>query len=244
MLTDQQLLSVWEVGYQRSRMDQAFLLVSSMLPELNQEEVHSMTIGKRDGLLMRLRRRLFGNRCESLTCCPQCDDQLEINFLVSDLIRSEPDTISSSFEFQANSLSINYRLLTGQDAFECTLNSHESTNTPDTLLQKCILSIHRDGKEVGTDSLTTDEKELIANEVAKQDPLSNIQFELECTQCQSSWVSPFDIVSFLWNEITQYCQRLLCEIHTLAKFYSWNEGEILSLSRWRRQIYLNMARQQ
>ena len=37
--------------------------------------------------------------------------------------------------------------------------------------------------------------------------------------------------------------RLMAEVHLLAQAYGWSEAETLSLSRWRRRVYLGMVRQ-
>ncbi len=50
----------------------------------------------------------------------------------------------------------------------------------------------------------------------------------------------FDIVSFLWNELNAWAIRTLREVHILASAYGWSETDILAMSPWRRQFYLEV----
>jgi hypothetical protein len=45
----------------------------------------------------------------------------------------------------------------------------------------------------------------------------------------------------LWLEITARSQRLILEVHQLARTYGWTEAEILNLSAARRALYLKMV---
>ena len=72
---------------------------------------------------------------------------------------------------------------------------------------------------------------------------SEIRFEMSCPSCGKSWLEIFDIVSFLWREISSSVQRIFRDVATLAKFFGWNEKDILAMSEYRRQIYLEMVDQ-
>ena len=78
---------------------------------------------------------------------------------------------------------------------------------------------------------------------SQADPQADLQLDLSCDACGHQWQAPFDIVAFLWTELNAWAQRRLSEIHVLAKAYGWTEPEVLALSPWRRQVYLNMVRQ-
>jgi hypothetical protein len=51
----------------------------------------------------------------------------------------------------------------------------------------------------------------------------------------------FDIASYFWDEINAWANRILREVHILASRYGWSERDILALSPWRRQFYLDMV---
>jgi hypothetical protein len=52
-----------------------------------------------------------------------------------------------------------------------------------------------------------------------------------------------DIASYLWSEIHAWAGRMLRDVHALAAAYGWREADILAMSPWRRQAYLEMIRQ-
>jgi hypothetical protein len=64
---------------------------------------------------------------------------------------------------------------------------------------------------------------------------------LTCPECGHSWETVFDIVTFLWSEVTAYARRLLHEVATLAHSFGWRESEILELTAARRRHYLELA---
>ena len=65
---------------------------------------------------------------------------------------------------------------------------------------------------------------------------------MTCPACGRFWQAAFDIASYLWSELDALAQRLLGEVHTLARAYGWREADVLSMSPWRRQFYLEMVR--
>ena len=52
-----------------------------------------------------------------------------------------------------------------------------------------------------------------------------------------------DIASFVWSEIHAWAIRLLHDVHALALAYGWREVDILTMSPWRRQAYLELIGQ-
>jgi hypothetical protein len=76
--------------------------------------------------------------------------------------------------------------------------------------------------------------------MAKADPQAVTELRLECPACQHTWTSVFDIVSFLWRELDHWAKHLLLAVHRLASAYGWREEDILAMSTWRRQVYLEM----
>ena len=77
--------------------------------------------------------------------------------------------------------------------------------------------------------------------MAEADPQADIQLALSCPACGHQWLSTFDIVSFFWSEINAWAYRILREVHILASAYGWREADILAMSPYRRQLYLEMV---
>jgi hypothetical protein len=72
------------------------------------------------------------------------------------------------------------------------------------------------------------------------DPQADIHIALSCPLCKSEKKIAFDISSFLWSELNAWAVRTLREVHILASAYCWRETDILAMSPWRRQFYLEV----
>jgi hypothetical protein len=81
----------------------------------------------------------------------------------------------------------------------------------------------------------------MADRFATSDPQADVQIQLLCPACSSTWEQDFDISSFLWAEIDTWARRLLADVHVLARAYGWDEDQILALSPLRRHAYLEMV---
>ena len=73
------------------------------------------------------------------------------------------------------------------------------------------------------------------------DSFVELQLELRCPDCGHQWSAILDISTFFWEEINNQAKHLVETIHTLARAYGWRETDILSMSPWRRQLYLEMV---
>lgn len=78
MLTGRALLELWEAGSGQTPFARGLLLLGISLPEDERATMLDLTIGERNGRLLALRSRWFGDRAESTVACPQCGTQLEM----------------------------------------------------------------------------------------------------------------------------------------------------------------------
>jgi hypothetical protein len=70
------------------------------------------------------------------------------------------------------------------------------------------------------------------------DPLADVRLAVTCGECGHQWDTTFDIASLLWTEICAAVERLLSDVHMLARAYGWSEAEVLAVGPRRRQYYL------
>ena len=252
MVDDATLLLAWERGYGRAPFEQALVLLGIAFPNTTADELMNLSIGKRDAALLTLRKRLFGERLESLATCPECSETLELSFSVEDITvnaASSPELPNSpesprSKEFHSvelDGLHIDFRPPTGRDLLLLTRIAPDDRGNQ--LLRQCVSRVQSDEQAIELSELPSHTRSAISQAIADSDPQANIQLALSCIGCGHQWSPAFDIVGFLWAELNVWCQRLLAEIHVLAKAYGWSESGILALSRWRRQVYLSMVRQ-
>jgi len=102
------------------------------------------------------------------------------------------------------------------------------------------MNVHFGGQPHPIDHLPPDVLDAVETKMEQHDLQAHVLFELTCPQCAHIWSAVFDIAAFLWEELDAFAARLLREIHTLASSYSWHESDILGLSPYRRQAYLDL----
>jgi hypothetical protein len=248
-----ELLAVWERARAESVTTQALMLLEAASRDSRGEELSKLSVGRRDGRLLALREALFGARLIGITACPQCGQQLELGLHTSDLHASGlygrevsgqhdvPETLS----VKQGGYVATFRLPNSEDLAALTERgqSHTEQEAITDLLSRCLIELRRNGrrlKEDGPRAMPRELVEAIAVEMEKADPQANVQLRLRCADCGHQWLSTFDIVSFLWNEIDNWARRVLREVCVLASAFGWRENDILAMSAQRRQMYLQM----
>ncbi|MBD2511487.1 phage baseplate protein [Nostoc sp. LEGE 12447] len=231
-LSSQELLTTWEQGLTQQPLQKALTLLTAACPD--SQNLATLSIGQRDRLLFTLRELTFGSQVQSVAACPKCGEKLELNFQIADITAVAITPTTETFRLQVEGGELEVRLPNSLDLMAIATSSHQLS--PTALLERCLL------KTPASVQLSTDTMKAIAQAMAKADPLADIQLDLACPACDHHWHSHFDIVSFFWSEIHAWAIRTLREIHLLASAYSWREGDILAMSSYRRQLYLEMVR--
>jgi hypothetical protein len=239
MFSAQQIMAVWEVGQLQLPAERALTLLSVCCPKKTREELALMNIGKRDALLLAFREKLFGPHFSGLAKCPECNADLEIGFHSSEVRTAVSIETTGPFAFTFGDFEFTCRLPNSTDLL-ATMGSANSDAVSNAIFDRCLLEKRHQGREITTDSLPGEVVDAIVGEMARRDAQADIRFTLSCPDCAHQWEAIFDIVSFAWNEISAWAGRLLRQVHTLALAYGWREFDILSMSSWRRQAYLEM----
>ena len=249
-LSASELLDIWEQGQSHQPMQRGMMLLSATCPEIAADVLEGFTIGERDAILMTLRERIFGPQMSSVITCPRCRERLELNFNVAD-IRTEPPSQSSNDTTKSDDrddtrmlcikdYEVRFRLPTCLD-LKTVAERKDAAEARRLLLQRCLVTIHRDGKNVNANELPVDVVDGVVKKMALADPQGDVCLSLCCPDCRHEWLASFDIVTFFWTEIDAWAHRVLHEVHALASAYNWREIDILSMSPWRRHYYLTMA---
>lgn len=246
------LLAAWENGTALRPVERALILLASAWPETPTAAFSQISIGQRDALLLTLQEQLFGPRLTGLAKCPECQERLELTFVVADIRAPLPDHGDDLAFFAPASLvlslaidgyQVRFRLPNSTDLLAVVPTDDAGTSRR-SLLRRCVLSVEKDGTDV-TAPVLADLPEDVAHALAAQmelaDPQGNVQLALDCPACGHQWLLTFDILTYLWTEIEDWARRTLREVHLLASAYGWSEQEILGLSARRRQLYLEMV---
>ena len=235
-LTATELLGAWERGLSQSPVHRALTLLA--LTEATPAQIPQLSIGQRDAQLLALRERAFGPQMTGLATCPACGLQLELDFNVADVRVPPPTDLPNAGTLSLSDCEVGFRLPNSQDL--ASLASGDASMQRRALLERCVLHARHNGQPISIDQLPTDVVTAVSERMAETDPQADVQLALSCLDCGHHWQAPLDIVSFLWSEIHAWAIRLLCDVHALASTYGWHEADILAMSPWRRQAYLEL----
>jgi len=246
-LSAPELLSVWEWGGGQPAAQRALALLAAACPDISHDALVGLSIGRRDALLLTLREWAFGPQLVSVASCPGCDERLELSFGVSDIRVAaasgqlpDGEAANEPLLVSVGGVEVRFRLPNSLD-LSAVAGSQDVAATRRWLLERCVVSALQDGQQADLDQLPAEVTEAIAARMDEADPQANVQLALSCPICGHEWQATFDIVSFFWNEIETWAYRTLRQVHRLASAYGWSQADILALSPWRRQFYLDLV---
>jgi len=232
-LTQSELLSLWERGDGQSPSRRALALLEGATPDADAEELTAMPVGRRDASLLALRERLFGSAFTGVTSCPACGEEIELSFDADEVGGQAPSPVDPLERIRVGEYEVEVRLPSTADLFAIErMSSIEEARA--RLFERCVVS------PVG--ELPPEVVDAVIERMAALDPQADMQLDADCPSCAHRWREPFDIVTFLFTELSVFARRLLADVHELARGYGWSEREILDLSPARRNAYLEMLR--
>jgi hypothetical protein len=237
-LTSAALLCAWEAGLaQRDPRARARALLALACPDLGDAERGALPCTTRDRQLLELRTRAFGTRFEGVAECPQCRATLELSFGSADLLSDHPAGAAQVTELRLEEYTVHFRLpcvddLDGMDGRPLEVQRAE-------MLRRLVTESARAGEVCAAADLPAAVLEAV--DAALEDTAPALaRIDLHCDECGHHWNPPFDPAAYLWTELDAWAERLLWEVHALARAYAWSERDLLSMSPWRRQRYLQM----
>ena len=240
-------LDLRERGAGKAPVERALLLLSLAFPEVPREVLARLNIGQRDLCLLQLRSLTFGTQLKGLTDCQKCGERLELRFDTRDLpisASSPPDLATMQLSNLENSFrweeyEVTFRLPTSMD-LESLDQKMVGESGSQQLLELCILSTRYQDNPIRVSELPSETVNALIDHMSQMDALAGLTLAVSCPACSYTGTILFDIVSFFWSEIHAWSSRLIHEVHMLAKAYGWSETEILTMSAWRRQQYLEL----
>jgi hypothetical protein len=235
-----ELVRVWELGFGRVSWYQAVLLLAPAFPASTFDALAALSVGERNVRLIALRARLFGSSVEATVACPRCSVPLEFAFDVLELCPPAHDPEArrpAPFDVALDDeLTLTCRPATTADL--AALPGGDSPAQRGALIQRLVLAARRAGELVDPPELDECAAERIASALEDADPFAQTLMAFACAACGHEWNAPFDVVSFLWSEVTTQVHRILEDVQRLARSYGWSEGSILAMTGVRRRFYL------
>jgi hypothetical protein len=250
-LSEQDILSIWEFGLRQHPVDRALTVLAVANPSLSRAHLLASSVGQRDMALLAIREQVFGASFASYAECPQCRAALEFAFSANDIrVGAAPETNDGQvLTFECDGYTLEARLPDSADQL-AIVGCGDVASARTLLLQRCIVSsayqrVAMDAKNTkdakDTDGLPESVIAALGEAMVERDPQAEIRLKLICPSCDHQWFAVFDILTFLWQEITTHARRILRDVHVLASAYGWSESEILALSAMRRRFYLEMV---
>jgi hypothetical protein len=241
--------------------DQAFLLdtAGSLTPDeranallercLDEDDaaalVSSLVAGDREALLLQLRRLTLGETLDCVLSCPDpgCGERMELELPIGDLLVEAYPDVQPTYEIAVVTedppLVARFRLPTVADLRAATATGGGDTDAVvRDLLTRCVTIVPAGQDVIGGDRLDDGARELVATAMAERDPQAEIELDLACPACGTSFSVVFDTSTFLLQELDARAARVLEEVHALAFHYHWSEREILAMAPTRRERYL------
>lgn len=238
-LSSAELLDVWEKGSRNTSAAWALELLAAVSPEETREHLESLSVGQRDETLLALREGLLGPDLSGTVVCPECGQGLDVIVNLG-AIRSAARLPDREVRIDVSDFDLCFRPVSTRDAVAvCGLPDVEAGTR--LIIERCLLSARRDGVPIDAEEIPPEVAGIALQGMIEADSMADIQIAVTCAACESRWSATLDIVSLLWTEIEAWACRTLSDVHALATAYGWSEREILSLSPYRRQRYLELV---
>lgn len=243
-LTPAALLALWEQGQDQPPLGRALMLLQATQPAVALDQLLNLSIGRRDDLLLSLYEWLFGDHLAGLLACPSCAERIELDFRIQEIrTLAQPVPLGEIEEegisLQVANYSMRFRVPNSADLVAIAdLPAHMDRRL--ALFNRCILDATGEQGVLPPEELPAAVQAAIVGSMAQADPQADVQLALTCPACAHQWLATFDIVSFLWAELTAWAYTMLRTVHLLASAYGWREADILAMSPRRRQAYLDL----
>lgn len=228
---------IWDEGDQRHDLDRALVLLRHGLPEWSYDELARLSIGRRDALLLQLRRCTFGSEVSFAVGCPRCGERLEDEAQIDELLLIDP----WAEQPERHTVTIDGCVLEFRSADSRDLAA--ALDLPDDragweLARRCLVRAQREDKVLGFEDLDEATRAGYSDAAAEHDPQAELEFAMTCPACNHAWAVLFDIIPYLWQEVVARAKLLLHDVHELAGRYGWTESEVLALAPSRRNYYI------
>jgi hypothetical protein len=232
------LVRLWERGAGLHAVDRSLHVLACALPDRDAAELARLPLGRRDALLLSVREATLGSRIEARDMCPACGERVEVELACGALASGAAPP--ERWPLECHGYRLVLRPLDSVDA-AAAAQCRGVAAAKSTLLARAVVAADRDGQPVAVEDLPGEVASAVAASIADRDSGAELMLEFACPRCAHVWQDVLDVSSFVWVELSACAQRLLLDVHTLARAYGWSESDILSLSDARRAAYLTLV---
>jgi hypothetical protein len=240
-LSNTEIVDAWQQAVTQSTYQRPLTLIAAACPDTPPDKLAMMSVGQRDANLLELRKRIFGPDLCSVAMCSGCGEKLELNFSVSDIQIEGGDYRDDKVLLKVDGYELEFRLPNSLDLLSISAQP-DIDSARQLLIEHCVVHASLDDQELAAEQLPPEIVDAVTSRMAEVDPQADVRLALICPACGREWQETFDIAAYFWIELEAWVRRILYEVHTLATSYGWSESDILEMNPWRRQLYLNLAR--
>ena len=235
-----ELLAIRDSTLHLSVLEKSLYLLG-VVYETDSAAMADLSIGDRDTRLLKFREWIFGSRLINMAHCPTCNNVVEWEANVDDILLKDLETNKDrkTYIHESEGYTINFRLPNSYDIINATKIQNQSDDAS-AFISACILNIVNSNVENPQSDLPQKIFQEISRQMSEADPQAEISMVLNCPDCNNQWNAPFNILNYLWLEIDNWAKHILKEVVVLARHFGWSEKEILNLSFQRRQYYMEM----
>lgn len=190
------------------------------------------TPGQRSERLLQLWRALIGRRMPCVTECDACATLLDVELDVDELLAaasSREARTTIELEWQGAHLRLRAPTLAELDA--ASRVSGEDNEALTWLMQICCEEAVPPAEALMKFSAALEQA----------DPLGHLVLGITCPTCSAVSEPIVDPSALLWQGLQEFAERVINEVHVLARAYGWSERDILGLPTARRRQYLALV---
>ncbi|KQC39042.1 hypothetical protein [Frankia sp. ACN1ag] len=240
------LLDVWEHGIVLRPAERALLLLAVAVPDASVADLSGLSLGDRNRVLFTARRHLFGATLDAVATCPDCGEDLDVQWAIPDAITTAAAASRAAgadrLSAEIDGFVVEFRLPTVAD-LSATPPGEASgpASSQRALLHRCILAASQHTTAVEAEALPPSVLDAVVRTMEAADPDGLVEISIECPACHAVADLPLDPAAFLWADLDEWARRALREVADLAFAYGWSQDEVLAMSARRRATYLELV---
>jgi hypothetical protein len=241
-LSAAQTLDLWEACEGLAPIERTLALASGA-SGVAVDELAALPLGRRDAWILELYEGLGGGTLEATVACPACGEQDEFGIEPAALLARERERVEAA-RVEVDGCVVAWRSPDSLDILAAG-DRGDADAAERVLLSRCIVeATGPDGDQVPSDALPAGATDAVAAAMLASDPLAEVLVAVLCPACEASFTAELDVSAFVWSQLRSRAQRLLHEMHALARAYGWTEAEALALGQRRRRAYLDLIGQE
>lgn len=235
-LSARDLVDLWDLASAQPSWARPLVVLAVASPGSAWSDLAALPIGARDRRLLDLHERTFGPALRGLVRCPACNESIELTLDARDL-RVPPPPERDEYALREGGVSLRFRLADTTDLAAAS-TAPTLAEARARILERCVLEALREGEPVAAAALPEAAVDALQRAMMARDPQAEVLVEVTCPSCRHAWQTLFEIAAMTLAAVRAQAQRLLDEVHALARAYGWTEDAVLSLSARRRRHYL------